>query len=480
MKRWGLVLLSAALYQFAFPSINFVYLVFVCLVPWMEFLRGATRKQAAWSGAVFGVIFWLSQLYCLVPFVGRWTGSWGLAIVPWLLVPLLVGWFFVLAAVLMHQAIQRQMFWALPAVWMAVEVLRFTFPALMFPWGGLAFPLYQFPAAIQGAAFGDMPLVSAWVMLVNVLIWQMLVSGPRAFIVRAFVVAGVFLAISVMRYSQPPLTEKVPIMIGQTGVDMAFGNPDETDAKNLRAMLQFEQQAAAAGCKMLVLSEDFEGRSTIPNPPPVPTLYGRLDTEGSRTYRAAEVLQPAKNQVTRKSRLVIFGEYVPFRDKIPFLDKFKMPSGDISAAPAPQTLDVGTIKVAPMICFEGLFSDVARTQSRQGARLQAVMSIDDWYQGTGAMEQLMGNAVWRSVENGLPTVRAATLGYSMACDARGNILKVLPYGEQVGARVEVPVPYGPDGWEHRGLVGWAAALGVLVPWFKRDRKNSPKDAPSSP
>ena len=138
---------------------------------------------------------------------------------------------------------------------------------------------------------------------------------------------------------------------------------------------------------------------------------------------------------------MIFGEFVPARDYIPFLKAFNIPTGDLSAGDhGTQALTLGGLRVGPVICFEGMFPDIAYKQARNGARLLAVISNDDWYIGTPAPDQARLASIWRAVETGLPLVRAASLGYSMAVDGQGRVIAHAPVGRPFPLQVNVPVP----------------------------------------
>jgi apolipoprotein N-acyltransferase len=92
------------------------------------------------------------------------------------------------------------------------------------------------------------------------------------------------------------------------------------------------------------------------------------------------------------------------------------------------------ITVAPLLCFEALFEEVARAHADNGAEVLAILSLDDWYQNTGAIDCLRAAAVLRAVENRLPTVRSAPLGPSMIVDAKGNVLSETKPRENAAAQ----------------------------------------------
>lgn len=140
---------------------------------------------------------------------------------------------------------------------------------------------------------------------------------------------------------------------------------------------------------------------------------------------------------------MIFGEFVPGRDVLPFLAAFKLPTGDLSPGSKVTSLKIGKLNVGPLICFEGLFPDLAYRQALNGAQLLAVMSMDDWFVGTQALDQLRDQTIWRAVETGLPVARAAETGYSLVVDGHGAVLAQAPVGGRQALNVKVPVSKNP-------------------------------------
>ena len=116
-------------------------------------------------------------------------------------------------------------------------------------------------------------------------------------------------------------------------------------------------------------------------------------------------------------------------------------------------------------CAPVIFPDLALAQQQAGAQLLAVQAIDDWYAATPAWEQLYPGAVFRSIEAGLPVVRAGSKGRSYITDARGNVVAWLPHRDQGLLTARVRVPAGGDGWTGRMMFPWlclAVALAVMV------------------
>ncbi len=470
--KYGPVFASALLFNLAFPPFNLFLLVFVALIPWLLFLRAADKKSAIRSGYIFGLIFWLWQCNWIIPFVGKWTGSIGLALVPWLLIPTLVIWYFPILAALIHRAFGIGWLWAIPLLWAGMEFIRSQIPYLAFPWGLLANPLHSAPILIQPAAVGEIYLVSAWVVLANVLGVLIAEKAPARTTSRTMSVWLAVLVLSAGFYLRPPQSgDRKVISIGQTGVDMAFGNPSEQDAKSLEAVLELKRLAEANGSEAIVFPEKAVSLYNAPMlQGPLSTLFGTVIDRDQASYQSAIAFEQGKQTSTDKTRLVIFGEYVPFRDKLPFLKSFNLPSGDLKPGLSVGTVDWAGHKSGPSLCFEGLFPDVARIQAQEGARSLSILAIDDWYQGTTAMDQLAAGSVWRAVENQLPVFRAATLGISQYVNERGDVISRAPYGERVAMRVEAIIPEKSTAFPFRHLFGMLCALGIVAFWGYSPRK----------
>jgi apolipoprotein N-acyltransferase len=465
------------LYAVASPPLNLGLLVFLALAPWFVYLARSTAKGSFWTGALFGFVFWLHQMVWLLPFVGRWTGSFALAAVPWVLASAVGCWYFAVAGWLVNRCFTNRLVWFIPLVWAGMEVVRSFFPMLAFPWGLLASPLWFMPQLIQGAALGTVFMVSAWVALVNLLV--VMVARPQGddarrghMVFRMAIVASAFGLLSFGRYVQAPAGKTTVFSIGQPGVDVS--RPGGQEAVGLAAA-QCMALATVQGSKALVMPEglvrvtEWPPKQTPFGPrPPIHVLFG-----GSRSaeyvYQSAFAWDGEWSYVD-KTRLVIFGEYVPFRG-MPGLSAFNLAGGDMAPGEKAGVLELGGITVAPMLCFEALFPDVCAAQSRLGSQLVAVMSVDDWYRGTPAMEQLLSGSVFRAVEAGVPLLRSATTGITAAVDARGNLLGRAAEGPLVTMRVEAVVPERSDSFEYRMFFPWvsvaAMALAAVWPMVRR-------------
>lgn len=486
MKAWP-VALTAALHMLAFPPFNLGLLVLVALVPWLASLAKTDDKGAFRGGYLLGVLHWAAQMGWVVMLTERWTGNIWLGLAPLFVICFLGAFYFGLIGWLMHRAIVRGWIWAIPVLWAGLEVARSFIPTLAYPYALIATPLWRIPELIQLGYFGTIYLVGAWVVLVNVLLYLWLAKVPQAARQhwRLLVFAIALPLLGFVRLMEPPEGKLTKVVAGQPGVDLAFTREPERSNRLLGSVAYLYQQAQQFNAQLLVLPEGVS-RGINDDPPVTPfavqptpaVLFGghRAEMRGSigAQQPRGTASQPAfyqsafsydgKWRHADKARLVVFGEYVPLRGVLPFLDSFKLPMGDLTPAERTSAIQANGLKVGPLICFEGLFFDVAEAQVRNGAQLLAVMAIDDWYMGTPAPDQLRTAAVWRAVETGLPVVRAGGLGHSMVIDSRGRVLKEAALGKTVALTANLHVPDAPPPAGVRPFMPWILLGGFLALW----------------
>jgi apolipoprotein N-acyltransferase len=134
-----------------------------------------------------------------------------------------------------------------------------------------------------------------------------------------------------------------------------------------------------------------------------------------------------------KVHLVPFGEYLPFDGVLTRLGlhHFVNIPGGFEAGVVHRLIDVpGLPPVAPLICYEAIFPGavVPREGPRPGLLLN--LTDDGWFGRTAGPYQHLAQARLRTIEEGLPLVRAATTGISAIIDPYGRILESLSLGAE--------------------------------------------------
>jgi len=129
-------------------------------------------------------------------------------------------------------------------------------------------------------------------------------------------------------------------------------------------------------------------------------------------------------QLYRKSKLVLGTENRPFRF-IPNVrnDGQTMPAGlGTQARRANFRSELDSIKIAPVICWESVFSDFIADYIRGGAQLIVVLTNDAWWNGTAGNRQHLQMSRIRAIETRRYVARAANGGISALISSKGDVL----------------------------------------------------------
>lgn len=158
-----------------------------------------------------------------------------------------------------------------------------------------------------------------------------------------------------------------------------------------------------------------------------------------------------------KWHLVPFGEYIP--DWLP-LPIMVLPGNGFAPGPGPRTLHVpGLPPFGALICYEAIFSGQIVDRADRPAWLVNITN-DAWFGNSSGPRQHLAAARMRAVEEGLPLVRAANTGISVAFDARGHELGRIAMQRTGTLAVKLPSPMPETPYARFGL--WIPAIAGTV------------------
>jgi apolipoprotein N-acyltransferase len=340
---------------------------------------------------------------------------------------------------------------ALAAVWTLVEVLRgilFT----GFPWNSIGIVWTISDATMQLASVTGVYGLSFLTVLAAASPAALgRPSGGRNLIapVAGLIIVGGLWAGGALRLSNVE-TETVPgvtLRIVQPNIAQAKKwHPDYRD-KHLATFLRLSNAPGErppthiiwpeTAVPFIVATDGARRRvmaSVIKNDGLLLTGAVRTSTLGSQSYRLWNSLYAinAKAEIVAtydKFHLVPFGEYVPFRRWVSFA-KITAGRTDFSAGPGPKTLRLpGLPPFSPLICYEIIFPDNV-TQQGSASRWLLNVTNDAWFGTSSGPYQHFAMARLRSVEQGLPLVRAANTGISGITDSYGRVTARLGLNQQ--------------------------------------------------
>jgi apolipoprotein N-acyltransferase len=173
-------------------------------------------------------------------------------------------------------------------------------------------------------------------------------------------------------------------------------------------------------------------------------VAGSLRLARRHMYNSLYFFQPdGLIQTYDKRQLVPFAESFPGRAFLSWLPYVGELSGRFGTGkndgPFPSAANLG---VAPMICWESAFSDLAFAQIRNGAQLLVISTDDAWFGTTSGPYMHAQIAQMRAIESGAYVVRAAATGISGVIAPDGTWQKRSRMEEQaiVAGTVGRPVP----------------------------------------
>lgn len=145
-----------------------------------------------------------------------------------------------------------------------------------------------------------------------------------------------------------------------------------------------------------------------------------------------------------KVHLVPFGEYLPFQHFLESLglEQLTRVRGGFAVGAKPRALAIpGLPPAAPLICYEAIFPGAVIPD---GPRPQWMLNVsnDAWFGMTPGPYQHFAEARLRTIEEGLPLVRATNNGISAVIDPLGRIMRELPLGSSGVLDAKLPKPIG--------------------------------------
>ncbi len=486
-------------------------LLLICLVPLLLSVAVApSYRQAFGRGLAAGILFYLLQIYWIVPVLMNYGHlPWYLAVPALLLLAgymgLYLGVFCVGFRRLMERGPGLSCLFGAAALWVGLDWLR-SWLFSGFPWMDLGYGFWASPRLIQAADLFGHYGYTFFVVLVNVALYQVLAfrSMPRRSatgVVAVAVICALLGGYVQLRWHQieerlsHAETPLVGIVQGNVEQDRKW-SPAERE-RTVRNYLDLSEALRTAAAPELIVwpetalpfyprnSElmlpvlDFVGQKRQPLLTGAP-WYEVFEEGGSRLiyyYNSALLLQPGEQTETKyfKSHLVPFGEYVPLRRFLPFIAPLVEAAGHFTPGRIEEPLVTGPIRAGVLICFESIFGELGRRWVASGANVLVNVTNDAWYGRSSAPYQSWAMTIFRSVETRRSLVRSANTGISGVVDPLGRIVRqsdlFVPWSAVTPVvLLEERSPFVRGGHLFAPLSALAAVL-ILLPGVKRTQRS---------
>lgn len=549
-NRYSLSILAGLLWTAAFPQVGIAGFAWIAPGLLIASALGSTRGESFRLGYVAGVTHYLSMLYWLLLIPYRWHGipfgpalGWlalgaFLGLFPaawvWLVRPahhsvapsepalsghrsLLPG----LGAVLPRNWILRSA-WALAgaAAWVAWEmILARIFGG--FAWDLLGVSQFRLTPLIQIAAVTGVYGVSflaVWVSLSLVSAGVMVIQRPTS---RSVWLAEIFMPVLTIAVvfnfglnhirSGEPAGRTLRMTLVQPSIPQNLIWEASNDSMRFDELIRLSEIALTNQTDILIWPEaavpkmlrydkqTFEGITGLARRHHVWMIVGSDDAEprpNSKNLEDADffnssfLISPDGELARRylKRDLVIFGEYIPLHDWLPFLKYFTPIESGFTAGKTTVPFEMKSLhtKTQVLICFEDTFPQLAREELGTDIDFLVNITNDGWFGEGAAQWQQAATGLFRAVENHLPLIRCSNNGVTCWIDARGFVREV--FADAAGSiygkgflSVDIPLP--PEGTAHNltfytrhgDWFGWSCtgiAAVMLLQHLVRSRKKS--------
>jgi apolipoprotein N-acyltransferase len=477
--RWWWCALSGLLLVVSFAPFSFATAGWIALVPaWWVITRSETaRRQSIRHGYLVGLIYFGGSFWWIgnVTVIGVVLMNLFLALYPTM-------WFVLVARLLgPHRDGSPVLLRALAAaaLWVTLEWMR-SWLLTGFNWNELG--VSQAPSVVfrQLAAYGGVPLISYFLVTVNILWAEGVLEMARTLrekqVVRAslpFAAALLLVAFGfalgwhhLRRHQGETRSPGLSFACIQPDIPQEVGaGSQSTEDAALDATVRLTMRAATNKPDLLVWPEAMLDESIFRDRPFNEAVHDICLESGSwflvgspdydyrahKLYNCAYLFSPGgdRYEYYQKTHLVIVGEYLPFGNTVLWTDakghvtRFRdlVDMGmDFTPGPGPKRFEMRNpdVTFAPLICFEDTLAEVASRAVRLRPDFFVTITNDGWYQGWCAqwgVRQHLANAVFRCVEHDRPMLRCANNGISCVVDQDGAVAN--RYRDNAGKSIDV-------------------------------------------
>lgn len=446
--------------------------LFVAFVPLMLI---SAQYSPSWRDT-FRMLGWAALSFVLWNLATVWW-VWNAAPIGTIAATVISSWWNLLAFMAFHivskYAPKGLAYVLFIAGWIATEYIYINAPALSFPWLVMGNGFSDDTWAVQWYEYTGVLGGSLWVLTVNVLALQALLTLRKRVWTAATLALVAPMAVSLVMYgiNSPEgkrylSREKVCVAAIQPNVDCydKFGMSPLRLQEDIYAMLlEVPDSASFVLLPETSLATMLDDRN--PKSSPVVHHLARIleqrmpssmvvaGCESMRRYGAAKgsetarlsngiysdiynssigVDSAANVQMHHKAKLVVGVETIPawLRDTELVTVDLGGTAGQLGIGVSAVPFEHRGVKVAPAICYEGLYGDFMGGYVRNGAQALFVVTNDGWWGNTPGHRFLFAFCRLRAIELRRDVARSANTGVSGFINSRGDDISRMEWDER--------------------------------------------------
>ncbi len=474
LKFLFLSIVSGILLALSFPNFDFFYLAFFSFIPVIYVALSNDLKKSLFYGFLFGLSFWSVSLYWMFPFIKFNTGSVQAAITAGLLWCYLAIYFSVwtgIVSFLRKKSKPLIISFFAAFLWVVSEYVRTYFSA-GFAWNFVGYGQAQFTNFIQISDILGVSGISFLIVFINMLLFHW-IRKPKD-VKYLFIAIAVFSAVYLYGYTKireypADYGNELSVGVVQPDIDQ-YKKWDPSYGKQFLSSVNNDLKFFKGKKLSLIvypetfLTEYFNDDKKYKNFIKQCTSLAQINLIGSvyyynnLVYNSVFAFDNNARILGRhdKSHLVIFGEYIPFREILAkYFDIFNN-MGDFSKGIEMDVFYSDNISVGSTICSENFFPERSRELVWKGAKILTNHTNDGWFLDTAAPYQHFVMNIFRAIENRKNVIVCANSGISAVINCRGDVIRQTKLNKRI---FFVSYVYQND------IITFYDRLGYLFPYF---------------
>ena len=446
-----LAAISGILLVLIFPRFNFESLAWFAFIPLFSAIEAKTPQSAALLGFITGMVFYTWGL----SWINNTLINYGNlpSVVSFMVLGLLAAYlsfYTALFCYLIRRVCKENrglFFLFAPVLWVSLEYIRSTHSEFGFSWLGLGYSQFKTLHVIQMAEITGVYGISWLIMLLNAGLylawktWREPGNVGARFISVTLLVFACWWGYGSVVMDRPNTDKNSGLTVGLIQVNVEqFMKWNPVFQKVVMGKYRDLTLVAAQSKPQLIVWPETampfyynqhpvgtEFVNDLARQTQTPILFGSPHKENKDGhtihYNSAYLVSETGDTQNRydKIHLVPFGEFVPFRKLLFFVEKMVEMIGDFGRGKEATLFDVAGYKAGVSICYEIIFPDLIRQAVKNGADFLINITNDAWFGKSAASYQHMSMGALRAVENRVPIVRAANTGISGTIDANGAL-----------------------------------------------------------
>jgi apolipoprotein N-acyltransferase len=460
-KPFCLALLSSSFLVLSFPTYPFSILAWVGLVPLLVAINGKSLTYGFFLSFICGIFFFLGifSWILVIPnytllhhsllaiYLGSYFGFFGLAVK---LISKYLG--------------DLPSLFAAPFLWVSFEYVRSNLSFLSLPWALLAHSQDKHLMVIQIASLAGTYSISFLIVLANAALASLILRQPKTPLPSrrkrqkpinkgrlAFVMTSASLTFLVLLYghfnlSQAITGDRMKVSLVQGNIEQVKKWDPRYAHEIMTTYSELTHEASKERPLLVIWPETATPGSISSNQrlhAEVRNIAIRAGTHlllGSAQHQKFEPKDAAvieylnsaylinsdpgmtQNQRYDKIRLFPFGEYLPYREIIPWSLIHVRESSQYMLGKEFTLFGLPPFRFGVTICWENVFPDLFRQFVKRGAEFMINITNEARFGKTAAPYQLASISVFRAIENKIFVIRCANTGISCIIDPYGRMI----------------------------------------------------------